>query len=609
MDNLKFYDQIDNRINKLSEIFKNNEHLKKQNENGKKSFSFLLWFLERYLPNQELSELENYITEGNDDSSCDLIFSNTDQAGNETYYVVQAKWFAKQNINKSKEITKEIKACLTDFRLILSGKKESEHNDNFNRQYNEFLAHKRNNGKVKFIFLALCNKDVKINEHIEDFISPLVSFQMIDFFTLKQQYIELEYKGVKTHNPIETPYLAKTKYDLEFIKKEFISVDIPFKSKIFLVRPKEIYNLFEKYGQSLFYKNIRNPLPNSYFNEEIKNTILNNPVNFWYFNNGITAITDSIDPFHNDSTKVTITGIQVINGAQTVFSIYQAYKFAKDTEKTNMDENALITFRVVKSGGTDFDLKVTRFTNSQNPISERDFHSNDDIQKQLQSDFFEHTNIWYETRRGEFRKKLKDTRKLTNEMLALNYLAYFINDPFNAKQNKKLVFLSKDINKNGLYEIIFNNDTKYDDMQVAYYLNLFIDKKRKEIKAQIDSIDTTEELSKEDEKLLEFAFIQYANYEFMALFKILLYESNKENLKSINGKLISYFDSSNIKIIEANYDFIKVYILAHINKLKELDSKIVNSVIFKNKEFYVTLKNNFISHLAEQQKDLKNLKL
>ena len=48
-------------------------------------------------------------------------------------------------------------------------------------------------------------------------------------------------------------------------------------------------------------------------------TLSSEPVNFWYFNNGITAITDSIDPFHDDSTKVTITGIQIINGAQTVF--------------------------------------------------------------------------------------------------------------------------------------------------------------------------------------------------------------------------------------------------------------------------------------------------
>ncbi len=454
MINEQFYDIIDKRIDELSEIFKDNEHLKKQNTNGKKSFSFLLWFLNRYLPENELLEFENLITEGNDDSSCDLIFKNKDQNGKDIFYVVQAKWFAKRNINRSKEITKEIKACLSDFRIVISGKKKSDHNQNFNRQYQKFLEHKRSNGKIKFVFLALCNGEVNIREHIDDFVSPLVSFELIDFFKLKQQFVEIEYKGIKTHNPIETPYIPKSEFNLTFEKNQIIYIDRPFKSNIFLVKPKEIYSLFEKYGHSLFYKNIRNPLPSSLFNQEIKSTILNNSINFWYFNNGITAITDKIEYFHKDATNATIKGIQVINGAQTVYSIFEAYRYASDEERIKMDENALVTLRIVTSGGDDFDLKVTRFTNSQNPISERDFHSNDEVQKRLQYEFLKFSNVWYETRRGEFRKKLKGIVKLKNENLGQSYLAYHLNDPFNAKQNKKQIFVTKNINSNGLYEKI-----------------------------------------------------------------------------------------------------------------------------------------------------------
>ena len=296
MINERFYDIIDKEIDDLIKVFKNNSHLKKQNENGKKSFAFLLWFLKKYLPNHQLTEFEDLITEGNDDSSSDLIFTNTDQSGEEIYYVVQAKWFAKNNINNSNGISKEIKACLSDFNLILSGKKEpSEVNLNFNNQYQKFLDHKKNNGKVKFIFLALCKGDVDLHDYIDDFVNALVSFDLIDFFKLKTQYIEIEYKGIKTHNPIETPYIPKAEFDLNFEKEQVIYVNTPYQSNIFLVKPEEIYNLFEKYGHSLFYKNIRNPLPNSYFNEEITNTIKNNPLHFWYFNNCITAITDKIN--------------------------------------------------------------------------------------------------------------------------------------------------------------------------------------------------------------------------------------------------------------------------------------------------------------------------
>lgn len=609
MKNDIFYDIIDKRIDELSNIFKNNLHLKKQDSNGKKSFSFLLWFLERYLPNNELTEFENLITEGNDDSSCDLIFKNKDQLGKEIYYVVQAKWFSKSNINKAKEINKEVKACLSDFRIILQGKKESDHNENFNLQYSKFIEHKRNNGKVKFVFLALCNGEINIDEHISDFKSPLVSFEFIDFFKLKQQFVEIEYKGVKTHNPIETPYIPKSEFILEFEKEQVISVETPYPSFIFLVRPKEIYNLFEKYGQSLFYKNIRNPLPNSLFNKGIKETITYNSIHFWYFNNGITAITEKIEDFHIDSTNVKIKGIQVINGAQTVYSIYESYKNSSDEVREKMDSFGLITLRTVTTGGDDFDLMVTRFTNSQNPISERDFHSNDEVQKRLQFDFLKNSNIWYETRRGEFRKKINGINKLTNEILGQNYLAYYINDPFNAKQNKKLIFVNKSINPNGLYEIIFNEETKFDDMLVAYYINLLVDRKRKAIKKEIDSIDTTKTLTKDQELILKYDFIQYANFEIMALFKLLFYITNEDNLKSINGKLISYFENDTIQKIEYGYNILINFILDDLKARKKLNSKIVNSVIFKNKEFYPSLSKSFIDKFKSDTKFIKELKL
>jgi len=608
MINERFYDIIDEEIDDLIKIFKNNTHLKKQNENGKKSFAFLLWFLKKYLPNQQLTEFEDLITEGNDDSSSDLIFTNTDQTGNEIYYVVQAKWFLKNNINNSKGISKEIKACLSDFKLILSGKKEpSEVNINFNKQYQKFLDHKKNNGKVKFIFLTLCKGDIDLHEHIDDFVNALVSFDLIDFFKLKTQYIEIEYKGIKTHNPIETPYIPQAEFDLNFEKEQVIYMDVPYQSNIFLVRPKEIYSLFDKYGHSLFYKNIRNPLPNSYFNEEITNTIKNNPLHFWYFNNGITAITDRIFPFHKDATNVKLRGIQIINGAQTVFSISQAYKYATEDKRTQMNENALISLRVLKSGGKDFDLQVTRYTNSQNPISERDFHSNDEVQKRLQYDFFNYTNIWYETRRGEFRRRIRGITKLTNEILGQTYLAYSINDPFNAKQNRKLIFISTDIYPTGLYEVIFNNEAKYDEMLVSYYLYLLIDRRRKRFKKLIDQIDTTQELTNDEKKLLNYDFIQYANFDILALFKILFEETNKDNTKSINGKIISYFEKDKIENIEKSYNYITDYLFNYIQEIKDLDTKIVNSVLFKSKDFYRKLKNRFENDL--EVIDLKEYKL
>lgn len=591
MDDQSFYDVIDKEIDKATNKYKDNEYLRKVkgNSNATKSFSFLYWFLQQYLPNKDLNEFEEYITEGDEDSSCDLIFSNNNQNNEEVFYVVQAKWFVKKNITKRKGLTKEIKACLADFRLIRSGKKSSTSNSNFNIQYEKLINHKKKNGKIKFIFLALCNGDIDIKEYLDDFVDELVSFELMDFQKIKEQYIEIEYKGIKTNNPLETSYLPSSDFELEFESESFIKITDPYQSYIFIVKPKMIYQFFSNYGHSLFYKNIRNPLTKSYFNEEIKNTIINNPKSFWYFNNGITAITDKINSFYTDSGMVRIKGVQIINGAQTVYSIYQAYKDASEDVREKMDNDARITMRVVTTGGKDFDLQVTRFTNSQNPVDNRDFHSNDEVQVRLQKDFLKNTNIWYEKRRGEFRKSPKEVVKLKNENLAQSYLAYYLNDPFNAKQNRKLIFVEESVNSKGLYEKIFNDSTKYDDMLVSYYLLNYINKKRIDLNKKINNIDP-DDVSNNDDLLLSFSFIQYANFDILSLFKVLIYTINKESKSSINGKLISRFNRDDTDKIQEYYEIIKSFIKEDIKNYNPND---VHSVLFKKKGYYSNLENRF----------------
>ena len=603
MTNETFYNIIDQEILGLNKAFKNNVFLKKlKTEDGQKSFGFLLWFLKNYLPKTDLEDYEDLITEGEDDNSCDLIFNNNDHEGNEVYYVVQAKWFRKTNINKTNDMSKEIRACLTDFRLILSGKKtDNNNNEKFNSQYEKFIKHKKNNGKIKFLFVSLCQGVESINEHISDFVTELISFELLDLNKLKQNHIEIVYKEVRTHNPIETPYIPNSEFDLNFEEKKAIKIpeNQLHESYIFLVKPIEIYRLFSNYGFSLFYKNIRNPLPKSFFNSEISSTIKDNPLNFWYFNNGITAITDTIKPFDSDNGKVTLKGIQVINGAQTVFSIYDAYQFSSDIVRKSMNDNALITMRVLKTGGKDFDLNVTRYTNSQNPINDRDFHSNDEIQQKLQKLFYKETNVWYETRRGEYRKKIRGVSIIPNETFAQTYLAYFLQDPFNAKQNKKNIFKSSIIFPNiGLYEKIFNEETDYLEMYISYYVFLITERKRMEIKnksIQIKNIKQ-EDLSIEQKELLSYSFVQYASFDILALFYYAFTTINSDNLKGAKGKLRNDIEGQNSKTI-LYYNFIlKSLRNLMIDELTKNNS-LVYSVWYKSKDSYGQMKDRITTEI------------
>jgi len=124
-------------------------------------------------------------------------------------------------------------------------------------------------------------------------------------------------------------------------------------------------------------------------------------------------------------------------------------------------------------------LNVTRYTNSQNPIYDRDFCANDDIQVKLQNDSYQ-TKFWYEKRRDEFRELPEDITEVPNYIFANVYLAYHLQDPVSVLSNyrqrleinkdKDLIFVSHKEHKDGLYEKIFNDRTSFEDMLCAFYV-------------------------------------------------------------------------------------------------------------------------------------------
>jgi hypothetical protein len=97
---------------------------------------------------------------------------------------------------------------------------------------------------------------------------------------------------------------------------------------------KGLSDLFAKHKGGLFAKNIRHALDISDVNVKIRNTLLDTPEHFWYFSNGITILCDRIDPIGilklGRGAEFEVTGLSVINGAQTVSAIHKA--FVRDPE-------------------------------------------------------------------------------------------------------------------------------------------------------------------------------------------------------------------------------------------------------------------------------------
>jgi hypothetical protein len=142
---------------------------------------------------------------------------------------------------------------------------------------------------------------------------------------------------------------------------------------------------------------------------------------------------------------VPIKNFQIVNGGQTTHSLFEAYK--KDKNKV---KNIYLLVRIcVAKKHPGLAEMIGESTNNQIPIGSRDLKANDVIQKKLQ-DEFEMLGYHYERKSSQF-NEYEYTKVLNNELLAQLYLAYELDAPSEAKNNKNYIF-------NNLYEIIFDEE-------------------------------------------------------------------------------------------------------------------------------------------------------
>jgi hypothetical protein len=112
-------------------------------------------------------------------------------------------------------------------------------------------------------------------------------------------------------------------------------------------------------------------------------------------------------------------------------------------------------------------------------MEDRDFWANDNIQQRLQNESFA-TNFWYEKRRDEFRLTQEQQKKLKIDVVSniefiSAYLAFHLQNPA-AALAEKAFFVSHREDQEGLYETIFNAETRFDDLLASDIMNRFVEK-------------------------------------------------------------------------------------------------------------------------------------
>lgn len=146
----------------------------------------------------------------------------------------------------------------------------------------------------------------------------------------------------------------------------------------------DLVSLHNKHPKALYERNIRYFLGTraSDVNKSIQETLRTAPEEFFYLNNGVTALADLIEqPRGTKATKrLQLRGLSVINGAQTISS--SADFVAQNPNCDISKAKVLVTIIKADSEGK-FGRSVTRARNHQNPVSTGNFASLDPRQENL----------------------------------------------------------------------------------------------------------------------------------------------------------------------------------------------------------------------------------
>lgn len=197
-------------------------------------------------------------------------------------------------------------------------------------------------------------------------------------------------------------------------------------------------------------------------NQNIKNTATSqNKSKFFFYNNGITLTCNKLDYDERTSPVVELQDIQIVNGSQTIHSLFEAL-----VDDDTYLKNVTLLIRIYETKDPKIVSRIAEFTNSQTEVKSRDLRSIDELQIKLEKEF-NSKGVYYERKRNQFKDMPKNLR-IDSEKVGQVLMAYYNHEPLDAKNKKNSIF-------SNCYDDVFANDTNYEKIMIPYSLFMKIE--------------------------------------------------------------------------------------------------------------------------------------
>lgn len=386
------------------------------------------------------------ITDGFQDMGIDAVYCNEKQ---KQLVLVQSKWRTEGSGGCSQnEILTFVEGIKRIMSLDFAGA-----NDKIKQKIPEIsLAIKDMDYTLMTIFCHTGSQSM--NEYISRPIRKLKektnedASEILDFYELKMSEIFTYLASGEGNDVIEID---------DVILNNWGFIDSPLKAYYGTISAAAIGDWYMRFGNKLFDKNIRYYKGNTDVNDGITRVLKEEVENFFYYNNGIKLLCKKITrkTAYSDSNKTglfCLEGVSLVNGAQTTGSIGKF--FSENREQTDK-ANVLIQIIEIGEDEDNISTQITKLSNTQNKIENKDFAALDPEQDRLKNELL-FSNILYLYKTGATVDDPAKQISLDEAIVAQACMQDDVSYSVIAKGN--VGALTEDITK-APYKILFNAST------------------------------------------------------------------------------------------------------------------------------------------------------
>ncbi|MCL2874365.1 MAG: AIPR family protein [Defluviitaleaceae bacterium] len=340
---------------KILEEIKQNYYQQQYPNDGQR---FVAWYL-RNIHNLDEIQTKDCITDGAGDKQIDAIY--IDDASS-MIYIIQGKFIGSNQVDA--EPLREVLSSWVRIKNLVTLQEDA--NNKLKQKLIDLSDALQDDYDISFELITTstltpsAHSDfVRFQEELTNSDELSATIQIIDNDELIRRYDMALDKENPVINHVVT--LVHDKYlTLELGDTKALLAAVPLKECLRFPGIKD---------GTLFKKNVRQSLGlSNAVNKGIKQTIYNNPNEFFFFHNGITAICTSMEM--NDG-KLRLQGLSIVNGCQSLNTILSC------SEKVKEQDDSYIMFRFYEIPERNRADKISVSTNSQSAVKPRDLRSND----------------------------------------------------------------------------------------------------------------------------------------------------------------------------------------------------------------------------------------